>query len=265
MSSCRCINEVPTQRGNELGSILFVDDEETFLLATAELLRDEGYHCDCARDATEALTQLRRGRYDLLITDIKMPGNPNLELIREVQQVAATLPVIVVTGYPSLDSAIDSVHLPVVAYLVKPLEFPQFLGTVGRWVEQSKTYRAVSQIQHGLETWTQELGRIQQSFAQPAPPPNSHLVETFVASTLRSVAGSLTELQRLAGTLARHHEQPEQRWICELARTETMVALLRETVDVLERTKNAFKSKQLGQLRHRLQVAIDQWENYPQP
>lgn len=261
MSSCHCIEEVRTLEGNELGRILLADDEEVFVRATAELLRDEGYRCDCACDATNALTLLRRGMYDLLITDIKMPGNPNLELIREVQRIATALPVIVVTGYPSLDSAIHSIDLPVVAYLVKPLDFGQFLSTVGRWVEQSRAYQTVCHVQYGLETWSQDLGRIKQLLEPPAKRPSSQLVDAFVAGTLKNVAGSLTEIQRMAGALARHHAEPEQRWICELARTETMVDLLRETVDVLERTRNAFKSKQLGQLRHKLQVVLDQWEN----
>jgi len=259
--SCRCIDEVPTREGNELGRILFADDEETFLLATAELLRDEGYCCDCACDATEALALFRRKKYDLLITDIQMPGNPKLELINAVRQVTSALPVIVVTGYPSLDSAIDSIGLPVVAYLVKPLVFEQFLSTVARCVEQAKVYQTMGSVQRELETWSQQIGCIRQLLEQPVKCPQTQLIDAYVAGTLKNVAVSLTELQRLAGVLARHSQQPEPRWICALARTETMADLLRETVDVLERTKNAFKSKQLGQLRHRLQVVLDQWEN----
>lgn len=262
MSSCHSIEEVEILKSNEPGRILFADDEEVFLHATAELLRDEGYRCDCARDVQEALAWLRRRRYDLLITDIKMPGNPNLELIREVQHLAANLPVIVVTGYPSLDSAIHSVHLPVVAYLVKPLDFETFMDTVRCWVEQSKAYQAICRVQFGLETWSQEIEPIKQLLQQPAKRPCPQLIEAFVAGTLKNVAESLLELQYLTGALAKHPTPPEQQqWVCQLARTTTMVDLIRETVDVLERTKNAFKSKSLGQLRHKLQVVLDQWEN----
>ena len=80
------------------GSILIADDEETFLRSTARLLHREGYDCDCALDADRAVEMLRTGRYDLLIADIKMPGNPNLKLVRDVQQLAAGMPVILVTG-----------------------------------------------------------------------------------------------------------------------------------------------------------------------
>jgi CheY-like chemotaxis protein len=264
VSSCHCIEETQPSENNDAGRILIADDQETFLYATAELLRDEGYHCDCARDATEALQRLRLASYDLLITDIKMPGNPNLELITAVQQLATALPVIVVTGYPSLDSAIDSVHLSVVAYLVKPLEFEQLLSTTARWVEQSKAYQTMCRVERGVKAWSQELRRIIQLLERPASPPLPQLIDAFVATTLKNMAEPLIAIQRLAGVLARPHPSPEQGWMCQLARTETVVDLLRETVDVLERTKNAFKSKQLGHLRHRLQVVLDQWESdYP--
>ena len=93
---------------SELGRILIADDEETFLMSTADLLRNEGFECDCAPDATSAAQMLRSGDHDLLIADIKMPGNFELEFIRDLPQIAEGLPVILVTGYPTLDTAIQS-------------------------------------------------------------------------------------------------------------------------------------------------------------
>jgi CheY-like chemotaxis protein len=104
---------------------LIADDEETFLLSTADLLRREGYHCDCAPDGKRAAEMLGKGEYDLLIADIKMPGNGNLELVREMPRLAEGLPVILVTGYPSLKTAMESFQLPVAAYLPKPVELPR--------------------------------------------------------------------------------------------------------------------------------------------
>lgn len=100
------------------GRILITDDEETFLHSTAALLQQEGYECTCAIDIKTALEHLNASHYDLFIADIKMPGNPDLEFIRTIPQVAEGLPVILVTGYPSLRSAIDSLELPVSAYLL---------------------------------------------------------------------------------------------------------------------------------------------------
>lgn len=105
------------------GQILIADDDETFLLATADLLRREGYLCNCASDAKTVTEMLRSARYDLLITDINMPGNTNLELIKELSEIVDGMPVILVTGEPSLAHSIQSVQPPVVTCLFKPFDF----------------------------------------------------------------------------------------------------------------------------------------------
>lgn len=110
--------------------ILIADDEESFLYSTADILRMEGYDCSCASDARSATAMLRKDSYDLLIADIKMQGNADLEFIKALPQIAEGMPVILVTGYPSLNSAIESIQLPVVAYLVKPFELNELLVRV---------------------------------------------------------------------------------------------------------------------------------------
>jgi DNA-binding response OmpR family regulator len=70
-----------------LGRILLADDEKNFLEAHADLLREEGYVCDCAADADTAKKLLMRSEYDLLIADIKMPGNNELELIESLPAI----------------------------------------------------------------------------------------------------------------------------------------------------------------------------------
>jgi len=103
--------------------ILIADDESTFSKATADLLRLRGYECHCVATADEVLASLDRQPWDLLISDIRMPGNAHLELIHRLQTLATTLPVILVTGYPSIDSAVESLSLPVVGYLIKPFDY----------------------------------------------------------------------------------------------------------------------------------------------
>ncbi len=142
--------EVPRRgvaiRGNpmvNMGRILVADDDETFRQSTAELLRREGYRCDCTSGAESALEKLRTTSYDLLIADIKMPGKSGLDLVAELPRIAFDIPAIVVTGYPSLDSAVWSVGMDVAAYLVKPLDFEQLLRhvreTMGKIMERQRS------------------------------------------------------------------------------------------------------------------------------
>lgn len=118
----------------EQGHLLIADDDETFLHALAAVLEREGHVCTCAPDAATAAEELQRAACDVLIADIKMPGNTDLELIHELPQIAAGVPVILITGYPSLESAIAAIPLPVVAYLVKPPTFAQLFAAVNKAV-----------------------------------------------------------------------------------------------------------------------------------
>ena len=125
----------------EAGRILIADDEDSFLYSTADVLRREGYQCDCACDAVMAKTMLAMESYDLVIADIMMEGNSHLEFIKELPRIAGGVPVILVTGYPSLGSAIESIQLPVVAYLVKPFELDDLLSQVKNAIQDKERLR----------------------------------------------------------------------------------------------------------------------------
>ena len=112
------------------GRILIADDEKSFLKFSANLFRKEGYDCDCAVDGATAVDLLNTRRYDVVISDIRMPGNSNLKLAQEVERLQEGVPVVLVTGYPSMDTAVRAVELPVVAYIEKPVEFKKLLSSV---------------------------------------------------------------------------------------------------------------------------------------
>src|SRR5436309_4941689 len=100
--------------------ILLADDDEIFRETTASFLRRLGYECVTAPEASTVLSLMRESNFDLLISDIEMPGNANLELVKQVSELAYGFPVILLTGHPTVESAVESVRLPVVAYLMKP-------------------------------------------------------------------------------------------------------------------------------------------------
>src|SRR5437899_12726755 len=105
---------------SDMARILIADDEETFLQSMGALLRREGYACDCVRDAREAATALEQAAYDLLISDIYMPGNAWLECLRELQSRGFSIHVRVVTGYRSLPTSLEPLRRLVVDYCNRP-------------------------------------------------------------------------------------------------------------------------------------------------
>ncbi len=118
------------------GRVLLADDDEDFLRVTSEILRSEGYDCVCASDAKAVIESMKSCRYDLLVSDINMPGNRELELIKYLQEVGDVIPVILATGNPTLHSSIQSIQYPVLAYMFKPFDFDKFLVQVGISVER---------------------------------------------------------------------------------------------------------------------------------
>jgi DNA-binding NtrC family response regulator len=121
--------------------ILLADDEEDFLRYTASLFEKAGYQCDCVTDASAGVDNLKKHRYDAVISDIRMPGNADLKLARETARLQGGVPVILITAYPSTDTAIPAVSLPVRAYVEKPVEFGFLRSTVDGAILDSQSLR----------------------------------------------------------------------------------------------------------------------------
>ncbi len=112
--------------------ILIADDEPLYRDTTADLLREEGYECICVENADDAIGLLREQTFDLILSDLNMPGNLKLELLKEGRTQYSHIPMIVVTGVPSVPTAIESVRLGIADYLLKPVKFEELLTAVQR-------------------------------------------------------------------------------------------------------------------------------------
>jgi len=101
-------------------SILIVDDEATMREACHEVLASEGFSLQEASSGEEALQIIARRSFDLLILDIKMPRVDGLEILRHVQKESPGTATVVITGYPSIDTAVEAMRLGAVDFLPKP-------------------------------------------------------------------------------------------------------------------------------------------------
>jgi excisionase family DNA binding protein len=116
----------------ERARILVVDDEEAVRDLLAKTLTMADYDVDAAVDGQAALNLLREVDYDLLITDLKMPGMDGLSVIREARRQHPMLPVVIITGYSTEASAIEAINLGVAGYLTKPFRLPRILAATAR-------------------------------------------------------------------------------------------------------------------------------------
>ncbi len=241
---------------SQLGRILVADDEETFLHSTADLLRREGYHCDTAVDASSAADMLRENEYDLLIADIKMPGNPELELVQDMPSIANGMPVILVTGYPSLDSAIQSIQLPVAAYMVKPIDLAELLTQIQVAVGRYRLFLTIGRVQGRLKQWQGELDETEKLMRQSPAGMAAVPVETFLDMTLSNIVASLSDLRNLTEAILKHKETESVCHLLGCPRPAAFTRAMRDVIDVLKKTKSAFKSRELGQLRDKLERMV---------
>lgn len=240
--------------------ILLADNDETFLQSTADLLRREGHDCECAPDADSALALIQDRRFDLLIADINMPGNSRLELIQTLAASDPSIPVILITGYPSVQSAVRSIHLPVIAYLLKPIPFDELQHWVSVAQGKRKTLDAVQDLRARLSQWDRELAGVEELVLQRDSKGAPVSVDDFVQLTLRNLVLSALDLRNLTQQSEAHRGEAPVCNLLACPRLDELSDAIRHTIKVLHKTKGSFKSKELAALRRQLESFMDNSE-----
>ncbi|MGZ5584631.1 MAG: response regulator [Usitatibacter sp.] len=106
---------------NAKASILIVDDEEIVRRSFSSVLARAHCHAEAANDGTAALDAMERGDFDVVLLDLRMPGPDGLSVLKRMKERWPEREVVIVTGYPSVDSAKEAVRLGASDYLAKPL------------------------------------------------------------------------------------------------------------------------------------------------
>ena len=128
--------------------LLIVDDEEPQRLMLASLLGRAGYEVDAARDGSEALELLHDRSYDLMLTDQRMPKMDGLELLERARRDHSDLPVVLMTAYGSVSTAVEAMKRGAADYLTKPFERDELLIVVQKVLRQHKLESEVADL-HG--------------------------------------------------------------------------------------------------------------------
>lgn len=110
--------------------IFFLDDEPEVREAVRDTLQDSDVDVECFESPTECLAQLRSNRCDLLITDLKMPEKNGIELLNDVKNLAPWVPVLVITGYGDVPTAVKAIKGGAVDFIEKPLAKESFVRKV---------------------------------------------------------------------------------------------------------------------------------------
>ncbi len=122
-------------------SILIVDDEKNILKVVSLTLRDSGYRVDTAPSAEVALEKFNQNRYDLLITDLKLPGMTGIDLLDRIRYINPDLPVIMITAFGSIENAVAAMKKGAFNYLTKPINPDELLAVIKAALEKYELKR----------------------------------------------------------------------------------------------------------------------------
>jgi two-component system response regulator HydG len=126
--------------------ILVVDDDRTFRLSTAELLRQDGYDVEVAADPREAVERLGTREFDLVLLDMRMPGMDGLTAVEVLRTRGLSAPVLMISGFGTIDTAVESLHRGADHFLSKPVDPDVLSAKVAELLERRP---AVERVREG--------------------------------------------------------------------------------------------------------------------
>ncbi len=190
--------------------LLIVDDEAAHLRALCDTLQDQGFVVTGCTGGVPALQALREDSFDLLLTDLMMPGMDGLELLAQALQIDATLAVVIMTGAGSVDTAVEAMRSGAVDYVLKPFKLSLVLPVLGRGLKLRQ-----------LRLRNEELARQLQDRAEALEATNSEL-DAFTRSASHDLRTPLNAVAGFSGLLAEQYapQWPEEarHWLAQIER-----------------------------------------------
>jgi CheY-like chemotaxis protein len=137
------------------GRVLVADDEEDLRELYSQALLDVGYEVDVAPDAKTALAQVAQSAFDLVVSDIVMPGLDGISFLKAIHDRDPDLPVILVTGQPTIESVMRAMEYGAIQYLVKPVALDQLVKAV----ERGLGLRKIAKVRREASNYLGQAGR----------------------------------------------------------------------------------------------------------
>ncbi len=141
-------------------NILIVDDEKGIRDLFTVIMEKEGHNITEAADGYEAMKQIESSYFDLAIVDINLPGPNGINILKKIKEVSSETEVIMMSGFATLDTAVDAVRLGAYDYIVKPFRLQSVIDTIRRGLEKQKQTIEAKQHLMLLEEQNRELGML---------------------------------------------------------------------------------------------------------
>jgi DNA-binding NarL/FixJ family response regulator len=122
-------------------SVLVVDDEKSIRISLKRMIEKESYQVETASNGSTALKILAKQHYDIVLTDIMMDGISGINLLKDIKEKHSNVVVLLMTGYASIDSAIDGLRLDASDYIIKPCTKKKILFSIKNAIKKIYTYK----------------------------------------------------------------------------------------------------------------------------
>jgi two-component system, NtrC family, nitrogen regulation response regulator NtrX len=183
-----------------MAKILITDDEPSIRTTLSQILEDEGHRTTCVESGEEAVAQLARDEFDLLLLDLWLPGIDGLSVLERLKTSNAAPPVIVISGHGNIDAAVRATRLGAYDFLEKPLSLERVLLTVNHALadqklrEQVREMRRQITLEELLIGESEPMKRLEQQIRSAAPASSRVLITGENGSGKEIVARTLHRL-----------------------------------------------------------------------
>jgi len=139
--------------------ILIIDDDENIRKVLMAILEDKGYNMEAVGTAREGMKKTEKEFYNLALIDIRLPDMEGIDLLTRIRETTPRMRKIIITGYPTLQNAVDAVNRGADAYIMKPFDVERVLSTISEQLRKQEQERKYSQdkVAEFIQTRVREL------------------------------------------------------------------------------------------------------------
>ena len=177
-----------------MARLLVVDDDLAFRRSTAALLQADGHEVDVAPDATAAVEALRARAYDLVLLDLRMPGVDGIQLVETLRIWGEAVPVLMISGYGTVENAVRAIHLGTDDFLTKPVEPDVLSARVAELLERRPVAARDDAAVGGMVGRTSVMRALFASLRRVAPQDTTVLVTGETGTGKELVARAVHDL-----------------------------------------------------------------------